>query len=143
MPKYKFSCQMCDTEFERTLRMDTHPTHECPTCQEEAPRVFEGFAHAFAPGTGAAGNSGVHDYDNPSADKIVGRSAEDRWAVFREREKVKKKVREASGTNALLRLDGEGYVQYDGMTPTDKKVREKVVDYAVQMEKQPEAPAPR
>lgn len=142
MPKYQFACQVCSTEFERTLRMETHPTHECPTCKEQAPRLFTGFAHAFAEGNGSPGNSGVHDFDNPSADKIVGRSAEERWDIFREREKIKKKVRETSGTNALLRVDGPGFVEYDGMTAASKSAREKIVDYAVQMEHQPKLPTP-
>lgn len=137
MPKYAFECQVCSTRFERTLKMGEHPTYECPSCKEEAPRLFTDFGFAFGAGKGPPANSGVHDHDYPSADKIVGRSAEERWAEYREREKVKKKVREAGGTGALLRVDGEGFVEYDAMTQADKKVRETVVDYAVKMEHQP------
>lgn len=142
MPKYAFECQVCSTRFERTLKMGDHPTHECPNCREEAPRLFTGFGFAFAAGGSSPANSGVHDHDYPTADKIVGRSAEERWAEYKEREKVKKKVRELGGTNALLRVDGSDYVEYDAMTPEDKKVRETVVDYAVTMEHQPIIPKP-
>jgi len=92
---------------------------------------------AFAAGGSSPANSGVHDHDYPTADKIVGRSAVERWEEYRERDKVKRKVRELGGTEALLRVDGDGFVEYDAMTPDDKKVRETVVDYAVTMEHQP------
>jgi len=96
-----------------------------------------GFSHAFESGNGAAANSGVHDHDYPTADKIVARSAEQRWAQYRERDKVKKKVREAGGTGALVRTDGDGYVEYDAMVPGARTARENLVDYAVKIEKQP------
>ena len=139
MPKYVFECQGCSTRFERTLKMDAHPTHPCPSCKDEAPRLFtgNGFSHAFAAGNGAPGNSGVHDYDNPTADRIVGRSAEERWAEYRERDKVKKKVREVGGTGALVRADGDGFVEYDAMSSGGKTARENLVDYAVKLENQP------
>jgi len=139
VPKYVFECQDCAVRFERILKMGEHPTHECPSCKEEAPRLFtgNGFSHSFAAGSGPAANSGVHDHDYPTADKIVGRSAEERWAMYRERDKVKKKVREAGGTGALVRADGDGFVEYDAMTPGAKTARENLVDYAVTMEKQP------
>lgn len=143
MPKYAFHCQLCETRFERTLKMGEHPTHECPGCKEEAPRLFTGFGFGFAAGNGATANSGVHDHDYPSADKVVGRSAEERWSMYREREKVKKKVRDQGGSSALLRVDGPDYVEYDAMTPNVKAAREKLVDYAVTMEHQPEVPKPQ
>lgn len=137
MPKYVFDCQECSTRFERTLKMGEHPTHACPGCKEEAPRLFTGFAHTFAAGSGPAANSGVHDHDYPTADKIVGRSAEERWAEYRERDKIKKQVREAGGTGALVRADGDGFVEYDAMTSGAKTARGNLVDYAVTVEKQP------
>lgn len=139
MPKYTFECQQahCKLRFSRTLKMGEWPTHSCPTCKEEAPRLFEEFAFSFQAGQGAGqANTGVHDHDYPSADKIVGRSAEERWATFRERQKVKDKVRKMGG-QALLRRDGPGYVEYDAMTDAAKKAREKTVDYAVKVENQP------
>lgn len=143
MPKYNFDCQGCSTRFERTLKMGEHPTHACPSCKDEAPRLFtgNGFSHAFSAGNGTA-NSGVHDHDYPTADKIVGRSADERWAEYRERDKVKKKVREQGGTGALLRSDGDGFVEYDAMSPGGKTARGNLVDYAVKMEKQPIVPKP-
>jgi len=101
-----------------------------------------GFSHAFSAGNGAAANSGVHDHDYPTADKIVGRSAEERWSEYREREKVKKQVREQGGSGALLRSDGDGFVEYDAMSPGGKTARENLVDYAVTMENQPIVPKP-
>lgn len=138
MPKYSFECQVCQTRFDRTLKMGEYPLYACPSCREDAPRIFTGFGFGFVtPGAKAPGNSGVHDQDYPSADKAVGRSAEARWSEYRERDKVKKKVRETSGSSALLRYDGDGFVDYDAMTASSKKGREKVVDYAVAVSQQP------
>jgi putative FmdB family regulatory protein len=140
MPVYSFECQRCSTRFDRTLKLGDHPTHECPSCKEEAPRLFSknGFGFAFSSGGKAPANSGVHGHDYPTADQAVGRSAEDRWATYTQREEVKKKVREVSGTGALARVDGEGYTDYASMTAPEKDARGKLVDYAVQMERQPE-----
>lgn len=144
MPKYTFQCQTtgCELRFSRTLKMGEWPTLACPTCKEESPRLFEGFGFAFEAGKGASdANTGVHDHDYPTADKIVGRSAETRWAQYRERDKVKKKVREMGG-GELLRKDGKGFVEYDSMTETAKKARSKLVDYAVDVESRPIVKAP-
>lgn len=144
MPKYAFECQACRTRFERVLKMGEHPTHECPSCKDEAPRLFSDFGFAFGASSQAKSNAntGVHDLDYPSADKIVGRSAEDRWATYRERDKVKKQVREHGSQHALTRRDGAGFVEYSGTSQQAQKTREKVVDYAVQMERQPIVPKP-
>lgn len=141
MPKYTFECQLCGTRFERTLKMGDHPTHECPSCADEAPRLFDGssFGFGFAPGDSAPANSGVHDQDYPTADKIVGRSAEERWSTYRNRDRVKREVRTVGGSPALTRVDGDGYTDYLAMSPPEREARERLVDYAVMMEKQPEA----
>ncbi len=118
MPAYTFECQTCEVRFTRTLKMDNHTTHECPSCKEPAPRVLEGFAFQFEQPAGASpGNSGVHDHDYPTADKMVGRSADERWALLAERDKVKAKAREAGGTHALIRHTGPDYIDYEPMNP--------------------------
>lgn len=139
MPRYTFECQICNTRFERTLKMGGNPTHECPSCKEEAPRLFqgEGFGFGFAAGGSAPANSGVHDQDYPSADKIVGRSAESRWATYKERDKVKKQVRDAGGSGALERFDGEGFTEYSAMGSPQRQARANLVDYAVKIESRP------
>lgn len=139
MPKYSFECQFCGPlRFSRTLKMGEWPTHACPQCKEASPRLFDSFGFAFQAGTGAAqASTGVHANDYPTADVAVGRSATERWEMYRERDKVKKKVRELGHTGALQRLDGPGFVEYDAMSSEGKQVREKVVDYAVKMEHQP------
>lgn len=145
MPRYSFECQTCSTRFDRTLKMGEHPTHSCPACGEEAPRLFAGasFGFGFSAGSGTSqANTGVHDQDYPTADKIVGRSAEQRWATYVERDKIKKKVREGGGSTALQRVDGEGFTEYAAMLPNERKAREKLVDYAVEVEKSPQAPKP-
>lgn len=146
MPKYSFECQQshCELHFSRTLKMGEWPTHPCPSCKEEAPRKFDSFGFAFQTPEGKeTANTGVHDHDYPSADKVVGRSAETRWESFRKRQAVKNEVRKMSGTNALVRVDGQNYVEYDGMTDASQKARAKTVDYAVALEKRPVASSDR
>ena len=136
MPRYVFECQECSNlRFERTLKMGEHPVHACPSCGEDAPRVLagEGFGFAFQSGGSAPANSGVHDLDYPSADKVVGRSAHDRWQTYTERHEVKKKVRAGGGVSQLARVDGEGYSEYASMSAKQKQAREKLVDLAVKV----------
>lgn len=146
MPKYVFECQACSTRFERTLKMGDYPTQTCPSCKEAAPRLFAGNGFGFgfsAPANASPANTGVHGQDYPTADQIVGRSAEQRWGTYNKRDEVKKKVREEGKSPALARLDGEGYTEYSAMAPEERGAREKLVDYAVQIEKQPEAKPPQ
>jgi putative FmdB family regulatory protein len=136
MPKYNFECQECDNlSFERTLKMGEHPTHPCPSCGGDAPRSFSGgsFGFAFQGGGTALANSGVHDHDYPSADKLVGRSAQDRWQTYVNRNEVKKKVRKTGGAEPLMRADGDGYTDYMVMPNSQVKARGKLVDLAVQV----------
>jgi putative FmdB family regulatory protein len=142
MPKYIFECQSCTTRFERILKIGDHPTHTCPSCKGGAPRLFSGngFGMSFkSPPTAAPSNTGVHSEDYASADKIVGRSAEQRWQTYRDRDQVKKKVRAVGGHQALSRLDGDGFTEYAAMASEERGAREKLVDFAVSMEKKPEA----
>jgi putative FmdB family regulatory protein len=136
MPKYSFTCESCRVRFERTLKMGEHKTHPCPTCKAPSPRQFENFGFGFEAGKGAEqANTGVHDLDYPSADKIVGRSAESRWSTYRERDKVKKQVREVGGSQALIRTNGQNYVEYEAMGEPRKEARSKLVDQAVAIER--------
>lgn len=115
MPKYTFECPGCQTQFERTLKMGEHPTHPCPSCQGAAPRVWmgQGFGFDFAASQGAApANTGVAKMDYPTADQAVGQSADARWAEYNARETVKTKVREVGENRALVRRNGEDFVEY-------------------------------
>ncbi len=121
MPKYVFECQDCNIRFERALPMDTHLSHPCPNCQTEAPQVIEGFGFAFKEGQGATANSGVHKQDYPTADQAVGRDAEKRWAAIHERDAVKAAARKQGGTEALIRHQGETFIDYEPMSDTGRK----------------------
>lgn len=132
MPKYSFECSPCDLQFHRTLKIGTHPTHECPKCGDQAPRLWESFGFAFAPGGKAPANSGVSKHDYPTADYAVGRDADARWAEYRDREKVKQKVREVGGTHALIRKTGKDYIDYqaggDNLIPTRKQLSKEAAE---------------
>jgi putative FmdB family regulatory protein len=116
MPAYTFECQTCDLRFTRTLKMGNYTTFACPNCCDEAPRIIEGFAFQFEK-SGSPGNSGVHDHDYPTADKAVGRSAQERWALIHEREKVKSEARRLGGTHALIRHTSPDHIDYEPMNP--------------------------
>jgi putative FmdB family regulatory protein len=132
MPSFEFECLYCNLRFERTLKMADHPTHPCPKCECDAPRVWNGFAFGFggAPGE-TPGNTGVHDKDYPTADKAVGRSAEARWGEFTERAKVKEQARAQGGTHALMRRNGADYVEYEPLSDTGLEAHRKLAHEAV------------
>jgi putative FmdB family regulatory protein len=131
MPKYVFECPTCEIRFERNLKVGNHPTHKCPECKELAPLIIPKFGFSFEKGKNATANSGVHDHDYPTADKVVGRSADKRWGYIHARDKVKEEVRKISGTAPLLRRAGKDYVEYSAISGVEKKAREKLVDKAV------------
>lgn len=138
MPKYSFTCE-CGCEFSRTLKMGEHKTHECPNCQEAAARVFEGFGFAFAQGGSAPANSGVTKHDYPTDDYVVGSSADKRWAEYRDREKVKAEVRKVGGNRALIRKNGQDYIEYEAGSDKTIEGRKKVRDELVSVLKRPAA----
>jgi len=127
MPKYVFECQneQCNCRFDRVLKMGDHPTHTCPSCGEAAPRCLEGegFAFDFKVGEAQQGNSGVHKEDYPTADHAVGRSANSRWASYQIRKNVKEEARKGGETHALIRHDGDGFVEYEAMSKEKREAR--------------------
>jgi putative FmdB family regulatory protein len=96
MPQYTFRCGSCNLQFKRKLAMGVHPTCQCPICKKGAPREWEGQGFGFGFQENAAtakGNSGVAKHDYPTADNIVGRSAEAQWNIIHERNAAKDKIR--------------------------------------------------
>jgi putative FmdB family regulatory protein len=142
MPKYTFECDSCNVRFTRTLKMGEHLTCACPKCREQVPRFWDGqgFSFDFAEGGKAPANSGVTKHDYPTADQAVGRSADKRWAEYREREKVKEKVRERGGSRALNRTDSpeingnRSYIQYTAIGEKELQGRREVVGKLKQLE---------
>lgn len=132
MPKYSFECQECSLRFDRNLKVGAeYTTHVCPDCKEPAPLVMSDFGFQFAQGTGPTSNSGVHDLDYPTADKMVGRSAESRWSHIREREAVKKKAREQGQTHALIRHTGKDFIDYEPMSDQGRTARRSLAKEAL------------
>ena len=130
MPKYTFQCT-CGVKFDRNLKMGEHKKHPCPDCSKPAPRKWagQGFGFGFAPGK-TPGNSGVTKDDYPTADHLVGRSAEVRWSEIESRNEVKARVREGGGTHALIRRHGgekgQTYTEYTAMSKDGLKVRKAI-----------------
>jgi len=133
MPKYSFECSECNIRFERNLKAGNHVNHECPECQGHAPLVVSDFGFAFAEGGSASANSGVHDQDYPTADKVVGRSAEKRWEHIEKREEVKKEARKQGETHALIRHSGDGFIDYEPMSPQGRKARKALANEALRL----------
>ena len=137
MPKYKFECPHCEVHFSRNLKMDDHPSHPCPSCRIPAPRLWmgQGFGFGFTGvQSGSTANTGVSKIDNPTADQVVGSSADKRWEHISERERVKEQVRALSGQRALNRQDGGGGIDYtagDAALLTQRKAAVKGLDAAL------------
>lgn len=126
MPKYTFSCEECSLEFERTLKMGEHLTHECPSCKQEAFRAWgeDGLSFSFTGSpTGGTANTGVHADDYPTADKAVGRDADARWEEIGAREAVKNQARAQGNTHALIRHNSRDHIDYEPMTQTGRQAR--------------------
>lgn len=143
MPKYEFECPGCEVKFERNLKVGEHTQHECPSCHDPAPLVVSGFGFAFAEGTGATANSGVHGQDYPTADQAVGRSASKRWDVIHAREKVKKAAREQGQTPALIRHTGKDFIDYEPMSDQGRASRRKLAKEALSLMRKEESPPKR
>lgn len=131
MPVYTFECQECNVRFDRNMKIGEYPAHECPSCSEPAPRIIDGFSFAFAPGSSSTANSGVHDHDYPSADKMVGRDSEKKWEFMGERDKAKASAREAGGTHALQRKDSAEATDYRPMGVAVRDARRKLAREAL------------
>jgi len=96
MPQYTFRCNACNLQFKRRLAMGVHATCACPSCKQGAPREWEGQGFGFGfqeTAATAQGNSGVAKHDYPTADNIVGRSAEAQWNIIHRRNAAKDKIR--------------------------------------------------
>jgi len=118
MPKYSFECPNCKLTFSRMLKVGEHPDHPCPKCKGAAKRHWHGQGVSFnfqpTPGTDQ-GNSGVTKDDYPTADHLVGRTADQRWGHIRERDAAKAELRQKTGTHALRRQNGPGFIDYTSM----------------------------
>lgn len=131
MPQYTFYCETCNLQFKKKLPMGEHSQYKCPTCKAPADRSLQGFGFDFSPTSGTAqANSGVSKHDYPTADNIVGRSADDRWKVVFERNKAKKKLRETTGAVALSRRDisegGKQVSEYTSLGQTQFEARKQL-----------------
>lgn len=104
-----------------------------------APRQYEGFGFSFAPGGSAPANSGVSKHDYPTADQAVGTSADKRWEEYRAREIVKDKVRKVGGNRALIRENGQDYIQYEAGNQQTIETRKKVSSELREVLKRPPA----
>lgn len=126
MPIFEYFCSKCDVELEELLTQtdeikEYSDSFPCPICHERAPKIPSATNFNFKGGT--PGNSGVHDLDFPILDKAVGRSAEQKWAKYRERKAARDEVRKQLGTNSISTIDNK-VVPAD---PTTLQLREKAL----------------
>lgn len=111
--------------------MGDHLSHKCPSCKGESPRKWDGQAlsHSFAASAGTAkANSGVSQHDYPTADNIVGRSAEMRWSEQHRRNDAKSQIRDKGV--ALARKDsveaGQRVSEYHALDQPKFEARKKL-----------------
>jgi hypothetical protein len=91
----------------------------------------QGFGFDFAASqTAAPANTGVTKHDYPTADQAVGSSADARWSEYHAREKIKTQVREVGANRALIRRNGEDYVEYQAGSSNLIDARKKLVKEA-------------
>ena len=130
MPQYTFYCQSCNLQFKCRLKMGDHKIHKCASCKGEAKRVLQGFGFDFAQTAATKqANSGVTKHDYPTADNIVGRSAEEKWDQIYARNVAKDKFRQETGAVALSRKDtvesGQIVTEYKPLHQTQFDARKK------------------
>jgi len=113
--------------------MVDHVKHPCPSCGQDAPRAWEEtFSFGFSESkTAAPANTGVHKEDYPTADHLIGKDADTRWAMLNEREKVKNAAREKGGTHALIRHNSREYIDYEPMSETGLDARRRLAKAAI------------
>lgn len=127
MPQYTFFCEACSLQFKRRMKMGSYQEASCPECRASAPRQWEGQAltHNFAPVPGTAkANSGVAQHDYPTADNLVGRSAEMRWSDQIRRNKAKSQIRDQGV--ALARRDEGSVSEYKVLSQSEFDARKKL-----------------
>lgn len=93
MPIYEYECSDCGLRFEKMRKMsESDSATSCPECHVEGARklvsaVNHTFAHTPVGGPRPQ-NTGVHSIDY-SADRVIGRDAEQRWKLIGDRSKHK------------------------------------------------------
>ena len=127
MPIYEFKCKDCELTFEKSLKIADSASASCPLCHKVT-------THKLPP-KGVLSKVGEVKSIPKELDLAVGKSAEERWLAYEERNKEKEKIRKNSETNLITR-DSEGNysslaIQKDGERVIDKealKIRREMYD---------------
>ncbi len=127
MPIYDFKCSDCGLKFEKSLKIADSQSTNCPTC--------DNVTDVKLPPKGVMGKVGEVTSIPKDIDLAVGKSAEERWMAYEERNKQKEKVRKESDTNLITRDPDGNYsplaIQKDGEAVSSKdalKVRREMYD---------------
>lgn len=128
MPIYEYECQSCGLRFEKMRKLsDSDSPASCPECSApETRKLMSSVNHSFAHvpvGGPRPQNTGVHSIDY-SADRVIGRDAEQRWKTIAERQSHKRGVIRANpgatGFDLSRTYDGD----YRVMAPPERKAVE-------------------
>jgi hypothetical protein len=95
MPMLNFQCSSCGLFFEKFTRDKDLQEMSCLSCGEVSPRQLNGCSFVFGSGK-TPGNTGVDSLDT-SVDKAVGRNADSRWEVIKNRRAYKRSVQHDNG----------------------------------------------
>lgn len=127
MPIYDFKCNDCELKFEKSLKIAESQSTNCPICNKTT--------SVKLPSKGVMGKVGEVTSIPKDIDLAVGKSAEERWMAYEERNKEKDKVRKDSDTNLITRDPDGNYtplsIQKDGEAVSSKdalKVRREMYD---------------
>lgn len=95
MPMFEFKCESCYLRFEKLVKNRDTTHYNCPECGSNSERQLSAFGFQFASGK-TTGNTGVDSLDS-SVDKSVGRDADRRWEMIKNRRAYKQQVQYDNG----------------------------------------------
>src|SRR5271157_1649017 len=125
MPQFEYICRKCEALFEELfiLKDDIEKFRDqcpCPHCGTMSARAGVSITNfSFSTAASAPANSGFHDVDYPTADKLIGRDANAKWENYHEREAKKDKVRKETGVVQLRDNGGK----FEPLTGNQAEVR--------------------
>jgi putative FmdB family regulatory protein len=128
MPIYEYACQDCGLYFEQMRKLsESDAPMKCPDCSSwETQKLVSVVNHTFAhkPVNGPVPqNTGVHSIDY-NADRVIGRDAEQKWALISERQKHKREVIKSNPGSSGHDLSRTHEGDYRVMKPEERKAVE-------------------
>jgi len=104
VPLFEFQCEDCGIRFEKLSKSSEEAGNAapCPECGDDAKRQVSVVNHTFAhtPNGPVPQNTGVSQIDH-NFDRVIGRDAEQKWALIEERKQHKEAVLKEARKNGV------------------------------------------